>query len=84
MAKYVNIDRDTPLLLPPDLRDWVAEDHLVHFVIDAIDAVDTRLAAVNERGTGSAQYPPAMLLALLVYSYATGVFSSRQIERSTY
>jgi transposase len=71
-------------LLTPDLRDWVAEDHLVHFVIDAIDAVDTLLAAVNERGTGSTQYPPVMLLALLVYSYATGVFSSRQIERSTY
>lgn len=84
MVKFVNIDRDTPLLLPPDLRDWVAADHLVHFVIDAMEAVDTRVAVVNERGTGSEQYPPAMLLALLVYSYATGVFSSRQIERSTY
>lgn len=84
MVKFVNIDRDTPLLLPPDMRDWVAADHLVHFVIDAMDAVDTRLAVVNQRGTGSEQYPPAMLLALLVYSYATGVFSSRQIERSTY
>lgn len=84
MVKFVNIDRDTPLLLPPDIRDWVAADHLVHFVIDAMDAVDTRLAVVNQRGTGSEQYPPAMLLALLVYSYATGVFSSRQIERSTY
>jgi transposase len=84
MVKFVNIDRDTPLLLPPDLRDWVAKDHLVHFVIDAMDSVDTGLAVVNERGTGSQQYPPAMLLALLVYSYATGLFSSRQIERSTY
>jgi transposase len=84
MAKFLNIDRDTPLLLPPDLRDWVAKDHLVHFVIDAMEAVDTGMAVVNERGTGSAQYPPAMLLALLVYSYATGVFSSRQIERSSY
>jgi transposase len=81
MVKFVNIDRETPLLLPPDLRDWVAKDHLVHFVMDA---VDTSVAAVNERGSGSQQYPPAMLLALLVYSYATGVFSSRQIERSTY
>lgn len=84
MAKFVNIDRDTPLLVPPDLRDWVAKDHLVHFVIDAMEAVDTGGAVVNERGTGSAQYPPAMLLALLVYSYATGLFSSRQIERSSY
>lgn len=84
MVKFVNIDRETPLLLPPDLRDWVAPGHLVHFVIDAMDAVDTRLAVVNQRGTGSEQYPPTMLLALLVYSYATGVFSSRQIERLTH
>lgn len=84
MVRYVNIDRDTPLLLPPDLRDWVPADHLVHFVIDAMEAIDTRAAPVNERGTGSEQYPPAILLGLLVYSYATGVFSSRQIERASY
>jgi transposase len=84
MARYVNIDRDTPLLLPPDLRDWVPADHLVHFVIDAVELIDTRAAPVNERGTGSEQYPPGMLLALLVYSYATGMFSSRQIERASY
>ena len=84
MTRYVNIDRDTPLLLPPDLRDWVPADHLVHFVIDAVELIDTRTAPVNARGTGSEQYPPGMLLALLVYSYATGMFSSRQIERASY
>lgn len=84
MAKFVNIDRDTPLLLPPDLRDWVPAGHLVHFVIDAVAAIDVSAAPVNERGTGSEQYPPGLLLGLLVYSYATGVFSSRQIERTTY
>ena len=84
MTRYVNIDRDTPLLLPPDLRDWVPADHLVHFVIDAVELIDTRAAPVNARGTGSEQYPPGMLLALLVYSYATGTFSSRQIERASY
>jgi hypothetical protein len=47
-------------LLPPDLMDWVAKDHLVHFVIEAMDAVDTGMAVVNERGSGSQQYPPAM------------------------
>jgi len=72
------------MLLPPDLRDWVPSSHLVHFVIDAMEAVDTRACPVNSRGTGSAQYPPSMLLALLVYSYATGVFSSRQIERTSH
>ncbi len=83
MARFVNFDRDAPLL-PQDLRDWVAADHLVRFVIDAVEAVNTRLAVVNQRGTGSEQYPPTMLLALLIYSYATGVFSSRQVERSTF
>ncbi len=84
MARFVNIDRETPLLLPPDLRDWVPAGHLVHFVIDAIGELDLSTAPVNARGTGSEQYPPGLLLGLLVYSYATGVFSSRQIERTTY
>lgn len=83
-TRFVSIDRDTPLLLPPDLRDWVPADHLVHFVVDAVAALDLRQVKVNERGTGSEQYPPTMLLALLIYSYATGVFSSRRIEQSTH
>jgi transposase len=84
MQRFVNIDRETPLLLPVDLRDWVPSDHLVHFVIDAMEGVDTSGAVVNQRGTGCEQYPPSMMLTLLVYSYATGVFSSRQIERLSY
>jgi transposase len=83
-ARLVSIDRNTPLLLPPDLRDWVPADHLVHFILDAVATLDLRQLKVNERGTGSEQYPPAMLLALLIYSYATGTFGSRRIERSTY
>jgi transposase len=83
-ARFVNIDHDTPLLLPPDLRQWVPPDHLVHFVMDAVAELDLRQAQVNERGTGDAQYPPAMMLGLLIFSYATGVFSSRRIERATY
>ena len=72
------------MLLPPDLRDWVPEDHLVHFIIDAVALLDVSAARLNEQGTGSAQYPPAMMLALLIYCYATGTFSSRRIERLTY
>jgi len=83
-AKFVHIDHDTPLLLPPDLRDWIAKDHMVHFVRDAVDALDLSAAKINERGTGSAQYPPATMLALLIYCYATGTFSSRRIEILTY
>ena len=83
-TRFVSIDRDTPLLLPPNLRDWVPADHLVHFILDAVDALDLRQVKVNLRGTGSEQYPPHMLLALLIYSYATGTFGSRRIEQSTH
>jgi transposase len=83
-TRFVNIDRDTPLLLPPDLRDWVPADHLAHFILDAVEALDLRQVKVNTRGTGHEQYPPRLLLGLLVYSYATGTFGSRRIEQSTY
>jgi len=56
---------------------------MVHFIMDAVDALDLSSARVNERGTGSRQYPPSMMLALLIYCYATGTFSSRRIETLT-
>ena len=83
-ARFVNIDRDTPLLLPPDLRDWVMEDDMVHFVITAVEGMPLSTLKVNRRGTGSEQFPPRMMLALLIYCYANGIFSSRRIERATY
>lgn len=83
-SKFVCVDHDTPLLLPPDLRDWLPPGHMVNFVMDAVDALDLSQARVNQRGTGSAQYPPSMMLGLLIYSYATGTFSSRRIETLTY
>ena len=82
--RFANIDRDTPLLLPPNLRDWVPADHLAHFVVDAVEAMDLRQVKVNTRGTGDEQYPPSMMLSLLIYSYATGTFGSRRIEQSTH
>jgi len=81
---FVNIDRDTPLLLPVDLREWIEEDDLARFVLEAVAAVDVSTAVINTRGCGSAQYPPCMMLAVLLYCYATGIFSSRQIERLTH
>ena len=83
-ARFVNIDHDTPMLLPPDLRDWVSPGHMVHFIIDAVKALDLSLARTNQRGTGHAQYPPSMMLGLLIYCYATGTFASRRIETLTY
>jgi len=72
------------LLLPPDLRDWVAEDDLVHFVINAVERLPLSTFAVNSKGCGDAQYPPHAMLALVIYCYANGVFSSRRIERATH
>src|SRR5688572_3285190 len=80
----VDVDRDTPMLLPADLREWITAEDPVHFVLDAVDQSDLRLAVVNERGTGSAQYPAAMMVALLVYCYGHGLYSSRRIELATY
>lgn len=71
------------MLLPPDLRDWVGEDDLVHFVIAAVERVPLSHFATNQKGCGDAQYPPHLMLALLIYCYANGIFGSRRIERAT-
>jgi transposase len=84
MSKFVQADRDQPFLLPPDLRDWLPEDDLAHFVLEAVERVSIDRFKVNARGTGSAQYHPQMMLGLLIYCYANGIFSSRRIERATY
>lgn len=82
--KFIIVDRKTPMLLPPDLRDWVADDDLVHFIIEAVDRLPLSSFKINTRGSGSAQMPPHMMLALLLYCYSNGIFSSRKIERATY
>jgi transposase len=83
-ARFVNLDRQTPMFLPCDLREWIPEDHIVHFILDAVEQLPLAHFHVNHRGTGSEQYPPAMMLALLIYCYATGRFGSRTIEAATY
>ena len=77
MSKFVDCGRDQAFLLPD--RDWIPEDDLA--VIEAVERVDMGAFKVNRRGTGSAQYHPRMMLALLIYCYANGIFSSRRIER---
>jgi len=82
-ARLKTLDRNTPMLLPPDLRDWVRDDHIVHFLIDAVDRLPAEDFHFNRRGTGDEQYPPRMMLTLLIFCYATGRFSSRAIENAT-
>ena len=82
--RFVNVDRETPMLLPVDLRDWVPADDMVHFVLEVVDRVPESSFSVNQRRSGSPQYPPHMMTALLIYCYSQGVFSSRRIERATW
>ena len=81
--RFVNIDRETPMLFPVDMREWLPDDHLARFVIDAIGHIGVTGFKVNHRGTGDEQYPPEMMPALLAYSYVTGRFGPRTIEAAT-
>ena len=82
--RFIDLDRQTPMFLPYDLREWVPEGHIVHFILEAVEQIPTAHFQVNHRGTGSEQYPPGMMLALLIYCYATGRFGSRTIEAASY
>src|ERR1700745_2931121 len=84
MSNFRQIDRHTGFLLPPSVDEWLPERHLARFVVEVIEGLDLRAFIGSYRGSGSASYHPEMLLSLLVYGYATGVFSSRKLERATY
>ena len=60
-TRLKNLDRDTPMLLPPDLRDWIPGKHIVHFLIDAVERLPAEDFRFNQRGTGDEQYPPRMM-----------------------
>ena len=83
-SKFRPIDRHTLYLLPPSLQDWLPQDHLARFVLEMVDQLDLSALESAYMGGGKAAYHPLMLLALLFYGYATGVFSSRKLERATY
>ncbi|MGB5253154.1 MAG: IS1182 family transposase [Sedimenticolaceae bacterium] len=83
-AEFILIDRDTPQLFPASVQDYLPEKHLARFVVEIVDQLDLKRLVGAYRGTGSAAYHPAMLVALLFYGYATGVFSSRKLAQATY
>ena len=84
MSHFIVADRKTEYLLPPSLEDWLNEDHLARFVVEVVDQLDLSNLTRQYVGRGSKAHHPATLLAILVYGYATGVFSSRKLERATY
>src|SRR5258708_3503024 len=84
LDNFRTIDRETAYLLPPSVDEWLPERHLARFIVEIIERLDLSAMSRSYRGTGSASYHPALLLGILVYGYATGVFSSRKLERATY
>lgn len=84
MSNFRPINRGTDFLLPPSVEEWLPERHLARFVVEVIEQLDLTKLAQAYRGSGSASYHPALLLGLMVYGYATKVFSSRALERATY
>ena len=83
-VRFVEVDRETLYLLPPSIQDWLPEKHLARFVVEIVEQLDLQPLKASYCGRGSRPYNPEMLVALLFYGYATGVFSSRKLERSTY
>ena len=83
-TRFKPVDRDQPMLLSHDLKEWLPANHIVHFTIEAAAMVPVSQFVVNERGSGDEQYHPHMLLALLLYCYSHGIFSSRRIEKATW
>jgi transposase len=83
-ANFRLVDRDTAYLLPPSVDEWLPENHLARFVVEIVDELDISALERAYTGSGSDAYHPRMMLALLFYSYATGVFSSRKMEAATF
>jgi transposase len=83
-VNFVTVDRETPDMFPATVQEYLPEDHLARFVVEIVDRLDLRQLVAAYAGTGSRPYHPAMLVALLFYGYATGVFSSRKLAQATY
>ena len=79
------LDRETPIFLPPSLQEWLPEPHLARFVVEIVEQLELSEITSRYGGNGGQRaYHPALLVALLFYGYATGVFSSRKLEQATY
>ena len=83
-VEFIPIDRETPYIFPPCVQDYLPEGHLARFVVEIVEQLDLRALSAVYAGKGSKPYHPALLVALLFYGYATGVFSSRKLEKATY
>jgi transposase len=84
IPKFIPTNRDQQYLFPPSIQDWLPEEHLARFVVDIVSQLNLQPLSEAYAGKGFKAYHPEVLLSLLFYGYATGVFSSRKIEKATY
>jgi len=79
-VKFIGADQGLQYLFPPSVQDWLLEKHLSRFVVEIVEQLDLRSLKESYTCSGNRPYHPAMLVALLFYGYATGVFSSRKLD----
>jgi transposase len=84
MSNFRPINRDMDFLMPPSVDEWLPQQHLARFVVEVIEGLELRAMTGSYRGSGEASYHRQLLLGLIIYGYATGVFSSRNLERATH
>ena len=84
MSRFKPIKREMTYLFPPSMHDWLPEQDLARFIIEIVEQLDVQPMERAYGTSGSAPFHPAWLLSILVYGYATGVFSSRKLEHATY
>lgn len=80
MARFIPVDRDTDYLLPPSVEEWLPADHLARFVVEVVDGLDLGERSRQYAGRGSAAHHPSVLLALLIYGYATARATSYEFS----
>lgn len=83
-SRFISTDRNQQYMFPPTIDDWLPESHLARFVVDIVGQLDLQALTESYKNCGSKAYHPEILLCLLFYGYATGVYSSRKIEQATY
>ena len=84
MNRFKPIKREMNYLFPPSMHDWLPEQHLARFIVEIVEQLDVQPMERAYGTSGSAPFHPAVLLSILVYGYAPGVFSSRKLEHATY
>jgi transposase len=84
MANFIESSRNACFMFPPTLDDLVPANHLVRFIVEAIEQMDLSAFTKVYAGKGAKAHHPAILLALMIYGYATGIRSSRKLEKATY